>query len=287
MKGRKHVLIALLLSTSVTPAPAQQAYPWQGAGVAVAGTSARPGVAARAVAGVALTVSDADRSIRFYREVLDFRVISDRMVTGPEWESLTGVTGARIRLVDLALGAEQLQLMQFLRMPGRPAPADMRSNDRWFQHVAIIVRDMDSAYALLQASGVEHVSPSPQTLPGTIPPAAGIRAFYFRDPDGHPLEILAFPQDKGAAQWHVPTDALFLGIDHTAIVVWSTERSRGFYQSLGLEAKGESMNFGLEQERLNNVAGARLHITGLRAASGPGVEFLDYRAPRNGRPYPA
>jgi catechol 2,3-dioxygenase-like lactoylglutathione lyase family enzyme len=146
---------------------------------------------------------------------------------------------------------------------------------------------MDSAYARLQAAGINRVSPSPQTLPETIPPAAGIRAFYFRDPDGHPLEILAFPPDKGAAKWHVPSSDLFLGIDHTAIVVWNTERSRAFYESLlGLEVTGESVNFGPEQERLNNVAGARLHITALRADAGPGVEFLDYRAPRNGRPYP-
>ena len=49
---------------------------------------------------------------------------------------------------------------------------------------------------------------------------------------------------------------------------------------------GESENYGLEQERLNNVFGARLRITSLRAASGPGVEFLEYLAPRDGRAYP-
>jgi len=287
MRRRALALLALLWACVSAPGAAQQAYPWQGTGVAVAQSSARTGVTALAVDGVALTVSDADRSIRFYRDVLTFRVSADRVVSGPEWESLTGVKGARIRLVGLALGDEHLQLMQFLATPGRPAPAGMQSNDRWFQHVAIIVRDMDSAYARLEAAGVVHVSPSPQTLPETIPPAAGIRAFYFRDPDGHPLEILAFPPDKGADKWHTPSNALFLGIDHTAIVVWNTGRSRAFYEALlGLQVKGESMNFGQEQERLNNVVGARLHITGLRAGAGPGVEFLDYRTPRTGRPYP-
>lgn len=288
MMRRTSLMLALLLACAGAQGAAQQSYPWQGMGIAVAQPAARPGVTARAVDAVALTVSDADRSLRFYRDVLTFRVTSDRIATGAEWEVLTGVTGARIRLVDLSLGDERLQLMQFLGSPGRAAPANMQSNDRWFQHVAIIVRNMDSAYARLAAAGVVHVSPAPQTLPETIPPAAGIRAFYFRDPDGHPLEILAFPPDKGAAKWHAPSGALFLGIDHTAIVVWNTERSRAFYAAmLGLEVKGESMNFGPEQERLNNVAGARLHITGLRAGAGPGVEFLDYRAPRTGRPYPA
>jgi hypothetical protein len=50
---------------------------------------------------------------------------------------------------------------------------------------------------------------------------------------------------------------------------------------------GESENYGTEQEHLNNVFGARLRITALKAAAGPGVEFLEYIAPSDGRPYPA
>ena len=81
---------------------------------------------------------------------------------------------------------------------------------------------------------------------------------------------------------------LFLGIDHTAIVVGKTETSLKFYRDvLGMRVAGESENFGTEQEHLNNVFGARLHITGMRAASGPGIEFLEYLAPRDGRPTPA
>jgi catechol 2,3-dioxygenase-like lactoylglutathione lyase family enzyme len=82
-------------------------------------------------------------------------------------------------------------------------------------------------------------------------------------------------------------DRLFLGIDHTAIVVSNTEQSLKFYRDvLGLKVAGESENYGTEQEHLNNVFGARLHITGLRAPKGPGIEFLEYLAPRDGRPYP-
>ena len=99
--------------------------------------------------------------------------------------------------------------------------------------------------------------------------------------------MLWFPQDKGNTKWHVPTDKLFLGIDHTAIVISNTEASLKFYRDrLGMEVAGESENYGPEQERLNNVFGARLHITALRAASGPGIEFLEYLAPQDGRPYP-
>ena len=115
----------------------------------------------------------------------------------------------------------------------------------------------------------------------------GSRLSNFLDPDGHFLEILAFPPDKGDAKWHRGGDQLFLGIDHTAIVVSDTEASLRFYRDqLGMTVVGESENYGVEQEHLNNVFGDRLHITSLRAASGPGVEFLEYLAPRDGRPYP-
>jgi catechol 2,3-dioxygenase-like lactoylglutathione lyase family enzyme len=280
-------LLGLLLASGLS---AQEAHhPWQGPGaVPQTGASApEPAARARAVAMVGLTVGDMDRSVEFYTRVLDFRVVSDEQAGGASYDSLDGLTGTRLRVVRLGLGEEQLQLTQYLSPAGRAAPTDARSNDRWFQHVAIIVSDMDSAYARLRRFKVTEVSAGPQRLPKTIPNAAGIRAFYFKDPDGHPLEVLQFPPDKGDPKWHEPSGRLFLGIDHTAIVVRHTNRSLAFYRdALGLRVAGESMNFGTEQEHLNNVPGARLHITGLRAAAGPGIEFLEYLKPDDGRPYP-
>jgi catechol 2,3-dioxygenase-like lactoylglutathione lyase family enzyme len=242
----------------------------------------------QAVAMVGFTVLDMNRSVEFYTRVLDFEKVSDDEVLGPAYEELHGVFGARLRVVRLRLGDEYLQLTEYLASKGRSAPPDSRSNDRWFQHVAIIVRDMDQAYARLRRFRVQHASAAPQLLPKTIPNAAGIRAFYFKDPDGHPLEVLQFPPDKGDPKWHRPTSRLFIGIDHTAIVVENTRKSLTFYRDvLGFRVVGESMNFGTEQEHLNNVRGARLHITTLRAGRGPGVEFLEYLAPTDGRAYPA
>src|SRR6185312_13408595 len=128
----------------------------------------------------------------------------------------------------------------------------------------------------------------PQRLPDWNKNAAGIRAFYFKDPDGHPLEVLAFPPDKGSQKWHRSSEELFLGIDHTAIVVADTDSSLKFYRDLlGMRVAGESENYGTEQEHLNNVFGARLRITALRATAGPGIELLEYLAPRDGGPMPA
>jgi catechol 2,3-dioxygenase-like lactoylglutathione lyase family enzyme len=252
------------------------------------GTGAEAQGVVRAVGPIGMTVGDMERSIAFYSHVLDFEPVSDVEVWGPDWERWQGVFGLRMRVVRLRLGEETLELTEYLTPRGRPVPADSRSNDRWFQHVAIIVSDMDRAYERLRAHRVEHASPAPQRLPDWNPTAGGIRAFYFKDPDGHVLEILSFPAGKGEARWHRPSGRLFLGIDHTAIVVADTERSLACYRdTLGLRVVGESENYGPEQERLNNVFGARLRITTLRAAAGPGVEFLEYLTPRDGRAAPA
>jgi len=239
------------------------------------------------VGAVGMTVSDMDASVDFYSRVLSFEKISDVEVTGEDYERLQGVFGLRMRVVRMRLGDEFIELTEYLAPKGRPVPVDSRSNDRWFQHIAIITSDMDKAYALLRANKVEHASTGPQRLPDWNKNAGGIKAFYFRDPDKHWLEILQFPAGKGDQKWQ-NKDKLFLGIDHTAIVVGDTEASLKFYRdALGLHVAGTSENYGTEQEHLNNVFGARLRITSLRAGSGPGIEFLEYLAPRDGRPAPA
>ena len=240
------------------------------------------------VGPIGMTVSDMDASVDFYSRVLSFEKVSDVEVTGEEYERLQGVFGLRMRVVRMRLGDEFIELTEYLTPKGRPVPVDSRSNDRWFQHIAIITSDMDKAYALLRQNKVEHASTGPQRLPDWNKNAGGIKAFYFRDPDKHWLEVLQFPADKGDAKWQ-RKDRLFLGIDHTAIVVGNTEASLKFYRDvLGLAIAGMSENYGTEQEHLNNVFGARLRITSLRAAGGgPGIEFLEYLAPRDGRPVPA
>lgn len=261
-----------------------------GAGHGQTTAAAPPATAAvgvEAVVTVGMTVSDLERAIDFYADVLSFRVTDRREVMGDAWERLQGVFGLRMRTARLALGAETIELTEYLTPRGRPIPVDSRSNDKWFQHIAIVVRDMDSAYARLRVHDVEHASAAPQRLPDWNPHAGGIEAFYFKDPDGHVLEIISFPPGKGDPRWQEAAGGLFLGIDHTAIVVTDTERSFAFYRdALGLRVVGESLNFGAEQERLNAVFGARVRITALRAPAGPGVELLEYLSPSDGRPYP-
>lgn len=248
-----------------------------------------------AVQGVEVVVSDLERSRAFF-ELLGFTASREEELTGASEEQRTGLAKARVRRLELALGNERLALRQFLAPAvGRPVPPDTHGNDLWFQHVAIVVRDMNQAYAWLRAHHVAHVSSAPQTLPQWNRQAAGIQAFYFADPDGHALELIHFPPGKGDPRWQTQAACTrsprelcqFLGIDHTAITVSDTDASLAFYRDrLGFRLAGESENYGPEQEHLNGVFGAHLRISALRAGSGPGIELLEYLAPRGGRPAP-
>ncbi|MFU8860310.1 MAG: VOC family protein [Cyclonatronaceae bacterium] len=241
------------------------------------------------VESVTITVSGIDEMMPFYTEILPFRESERFTLDSKTAAALFGsvMNSTAVNLVKLELGSEQIYLQEFAGREGRSIPPDSKSNDLWFQHIAIVVSDMEEAYAGLRDQKVTHVSTFPQTLPETIPAAAGIKAFYFRDPDGHNLELIWFPEDKGNPRWQEGSYELYLGIDHTAIAVSNTDHQKEFYAGLlGLDVMGSSENFGTEQEHLNQVFGARLDITGLGAENGIGVEFLEYITPPDGRPYP-
>lgn len=240
-----------------------------------------------AVDSYGVTVENMDRSIDFYTNILTFEKRADFVLSGKPYDELFGLKGVKLRVVRLRLGLEILNLMEFLNPKGREIPEDAQSNDRIFQHIAIVVSDISEAYARLLKNNVTHISVSPQKLPVWNSNAGGIQAFYFKDPDGHPLEIIQYPPGKGDARWHHPRGRLFLGIDHSAIAVESTKRSLEFYRStLGLKVTGESLNYGPEQEKLSNVPGARVEITSLKAEEGPGIELLNYLTPMTGRAMP-
>ena len=235
---------------------------------------------------VSMTVANMEQSIKFYSEVLSFQKIKDIEVAGEDWERLQGVFGLRMRIVQMQLGDEIIGLMEYLTPQGRPVPVDSRSNDRWFQHMAIIVSDMDKAYQHLRQHNVTQTSTNPQILPENLD-SSGIGAFFFKDPDRHNLELLTFPPDKAPEKWSQQTDKLFLGIDHTAIGVKSAQASFGLYRDrLNLEFVGDVENYGTEFEHVTGVFGARVHVNTLTGKEGIGFELLDYIAPSDGRDMP-
>lgn len=251
---------------------------------------------------VTFSCADAEAMAAFFCSRLGCRRL-DAIDPGPGYASLINLPEARLKLVRLALGGERLELLE-VQDPGpggragRPFPADSRSNDLWFQHICIVVRDLEQASAPLRqaiaAGSLEAISSAPQRLPDWNSAAAGIRAFKLHSPEGHCLELLEFPADKGDARWHSPdavTSAdpagVFLGIDHSAIGIGDTERSCRFYDDLlGLHLGGDGINEGPEQDGLDGLAKAWVRITGHRCPTGAGIECLDYRNPSGGRPMP-
>jgi catechol 2,3-dioxygenase-like lactoylglutathione lyase family enzyme len=240
------------------------------------------------VRSIALTVADLSEAERFFTQTLGFVPEGPHAeLSGPELSGLIGVPGARALRARLSLGNEHIELVQYPAVAGRAAPPDSRSNDAWFQHLALVTSDIDALEQRVQDGGASAISSGTQTIPQTNPAAGGIRAFYFRGPSAHPLELIWYPSGKGMSRWQ-QRSAPLLGIDHTAIAVADSARSQAFYADLlGLTEAGHSLNSGREQSALSGVDGAEVRITGLRGPRGPGVELLEYAAPRGARPMPA
>ena len=115
---------------------------------------------------IGFTVADVDREANFFAKVLQFEKVSDFRVVGSEYDKMEGVFNANMRIVHLKLGEQIVELTQYVSPPtGRPIPVPSYSNDAWFQHMAIVVSDMDAAYKILQESNVQQISANPITIP--------------------------------------------------------------------------------------------------------------------------
>jgi catechol 2,3-dioxygenase-like lactoylglutathione lyase family enzyme len=222
-----------------------------------------------------LTTADAERLASFYESTFGCRRLSTERLSGPEFETSMGVSGGALR-TTLGLGEQIVEMLQFDQR-GQPYPKKRAASDPCFQHFAIVVSDMAEAYR--QLSAIEGWTPvscgGPQRLPAS---SGGVAAFKFRDPEGHPLELLAFPDEAVPANWRTNADTgLFQGIDHSAISVSDTTRSISFYENLGLAVASRSLNLGPEQEALDDVENVRVEVTALAPhQSAPHIELLDY-----------
>ncbi len=227
------------------------------------------------VSGFSLVVADLERALTFFQDAFD-AVTAPIAVGTPEEASLLGLAQVRIERSTVSIGSQSVDLLAF-DPPGHAYPADGGSTDLWFQHFAIIVSDMAAAYARLQAAG--RFSPISASGPVLLPPASGsVSAFKFRDGEGHPLELLSFPQGKAPPSW-ASKRGLFLGIDHSAIAVSDTQRSIAFFkQAFGLRLGQQTENEGKEQAEMDAVPDARVTVSGLMPEyAPPHVELLGYK----------
>jgi catechol 2,3-dioxygenase-like lactoylglutathione lyase family enzyme len=229
-------------------------------------TTGLPG--ALRLARIVLVSAEPETLADFYRGTLGF--------TDAAPPSASGLAG--VGSVSLRLGDQRLDLVA-VTPAGRSYPGEVPGYSPLFQHCAIIVSDMAAAHAHLSANpGWRPISTDgPVRLPES---SGGVTAFKFRDPEGHPLEFLAFPPDATPEAWRrsgAPEPCL--GLDHSAISVADTARSVAFYESLGLRVASRSLNTGPEQARLDAVADPTVEVTGLGFPDGrpPHVELLCYR----------
>jgi catechol 2,3-dioxygenase-like lactoylglutathione lyase family enzyme len=234
------------------------------------------GATARAIMAVLRTVPDLQAAETFYRDALGFTTLEPSLTLGSDEADLMGVPGVRVSSLTMELGKQQIGLLAF-DPPAAPYPADSTASDLWFQHCALVVADMEAAYRQVSRFAITPLSAGgPQQLP---PNTGGVRAFKFRDPFGHPLELLWFPPGAGDPVWQARNGALFRGIDHTAIAVREADASAGFYRgALGLVATDRSRNRGPAQEHLDALPGDVVDIVALAPRQAPPhLELLGYR----------
>ena len=132
---------------------------------------------------VGITVSDMDRSLAFYRDVVGMELQADDMhVDGMEqFDALTNNAGSQLRVVWLNDGVFTLQLIQYLNAGG--TTLDLHHNNVGSPHLSFFVDDADAKYEQVRARGDVTVTSDVIQLGPTS------RTFYVEDPDGLPVEF--------------------------------------------------------------------------------------------------
>jgi catechol 2,3-dioxygenase-like lactoylglutathione lyase family enzyme len=227
---------------------------------------------------VTLVVSDLDRAEADYVRTFGCRV-EQRADIDPALIRVLCIRQARGRRSLLRLGRERIELLEFTDSAGRPYPPGSTSTDLWFQHTAIVVNDMRHAYQRVMAN--RRFRPISRDGPVRLPDTSGsVTAFKFRDHDGHPLELLAFPEGHPPGQRRaVNGTGTFLGVDHTAIAVSDPARSGRFFRSVfGFSTGTRTENRGPEQADLDDVDDVHVSVTRLAPElPAPRMELLHYR----------
>jgi catechol 2,3-dioxygenase-like lactoylglutathione lyase family enzyme len=226
---------------------------------------------------ITLVVSDLDRAEDDYVRTFGCSV-EHRADIEPSLTGVLCIRQARGRRSSLRLGRERIELLEFTDAMGRPYPPDSTSTDLWFQHMAIIVNDITDAHQRVMAN--RRFRPISRNGPVRLPDnSGGVAAFKFRDHDGHPLELLAFPKRHVPRQWRdADGTGPFLGVDHTAIAVHDTARSARFFSSVfGFSVGTRTENRGPEQDDLDDVDDVHVSVTRLAPdLPAPRLELLHY-----------
>jgi lactoylglutathione lyase len=133
-----------------------------------------------------ITVSDMERSMRFYRDGLGLEIEYDRILDAPYLRTVLGLTFDAIRAVYLRIpGGGFVELLEYRgieRFPAASRPCDYGAG-----HLCFYVDGIDEVFERLSGSG--YVARSDSVVDITAGPNAGARSVYFADPDGYPVEL--------------------------------------------------------------------------------------------------
>ncbi|TAK31110.1 MAG: hypothetical protein EPO21_18205 [Chloroflexota bacterium] len=143
---------------------------------------------ATAIQHVAINVTDFERSLGFYRDMLGMTVAWDREFSGPGLSTMVGLVDARTRVAMLTMDNAAIEIFQYVSPPSHSLVA--RVCDIAITHVGLIVTDINKAYEELLARGVLFNCP-PQYIEAG--PMKGWTAVYCKDPDGIIVELMQAP----------------------------------------------------------------------------------------------
>lgn len=222
--------------------------------------------------------TDINKTIKWYESALNAKVAiyNDDTIT---INIISNIFQRKIaRVVRLKVGAEE-----FIYAEANDFDHSIQipeANSMHFQHLAIIVNDINKTYHRL-VSKVNILSTEPQMIPKSNTIAGGIKVLYLYDCNGFPLALVEYPSGKGKDKWHKDSNEI-KGIDHSAIVVDSLEESTQWYEKVGFHIDVEDRRSGEAQEKLTQLKRAEVILRGFEGSLTYGVELIEYILPKNG-----
>ena len=140
---------------------------------------------------VGLTVSDIERSIAFYRDVLGMTLIRRRETDADYIGTQTGFPGVKLAAASFKVSPDSegsMEIVQYLSHAGEPV--ERGTNRAGSSHICFTVNDIQSTYDALRAKGVPFKS---EPVAITSGPNEGGYVAYLHDPDGYTLEVFQPP----------------------------------------------------------------------------------------------
>ena len=149
------------------------------------------------VGQIHISVTDLDRSVAFYRDLMGLEVLAQQEKQGGYLAAIVGYPDAHVKMAHLRAPASGhvLELFEYIAPKGE-TPERIEPRDVGTAHLCFLVDDLDAVYRRLVDAGVEtFVSPPVLVDTGINTGGYGI---YLRDPDGIVLEIFQPPKRDGA-----------------------------------------------------------------------------------------